>query len=224
MRTGPIRIFRSPRARTALAAATAIITALSVQGCGDTKNTIIRVTPPPPSATALLLSFYRVPSASMEPSLQIGATVYTEPVGSSTLRVGEIVVFHPPVDAGQQICGPTPHQVHEGGEACAHPEAQSSDVKFIKRIVAGPGDVISIVEGHVIQNGTRQADSYTRPCRAQAPECNFPVPIRIFPDHWFLLGDNRGESDDSRFWGPVPTSWIVGVAKWCSAIGTTCRS
>lgn len=30
--------------------------------------------------------------------------------------------------------------------------------------------------------------------------------------HWFLMGDNRGESDDSRFWGPVPTAWIIGTA------------
>ena len=36
--------------------------------------------------------------------------------------------------------------------------------------------------------------------------------IRIPADHWFMMGDNRGESDDSRFWGPVPTGWIVGGA------------
>jgi signal peptidase I len=58
--------------------------------------------------------------------------------------------------------------------------------------------------------GGREADSYIRPCSGVS-ECNFPVPITIPAGDWFLLGDNRGESDDSRFWGPVPTSWIVGV-------------
>ena len=43
------------------------------------------------------------------------------------------------------------------------------------------------------------------------PECNFPTPITIPAGEWFVIGDNRGESDDSRFWGPVPTSWIVGT-------------
>ena len=71
----------------------------------------------------------------------------------------------------------------------------------------------SIVEGHVIRNGTREPDRYIRPCaNPKAPECNFPTPVKIPAGHWFMMGDNRGESDDSRFWGPVPTGWIVGGA------------
>ncbi len=42
--------------------------------------------------------------------------------------------------------------------------------------------------------------------------CNFPKPITIPPDHYFMMGDNRGASDDSRFWGPVPREWIIGKA------------
>jgi signal peptidase I len=44
------------------------------------------------------------------------------------------------------------------------------------------------------------------------PQCSFPTPIKVPPGHWFMMGDNRGESDDSRFWGPVPRSWIIGDA------------
>jgi Signal peptidase, peptidase S26 len=40
---------------------------------------------------------------------------------------------------------------------------------------------------------------------------HFPVPIRVPAGHWFLMGDNRGESIDSRFWGAVPTGWILGA-------------
>jgi signal peptidase I len=38
------------------------------------------------------------------------------------------------------------------------------------------------------------------------------VAITVPAGHWFMMGDNRGESDDSRFWGPVPTGWIIGGA------------
>lgn len=89
-------------------------------------------------------------------------------------------------------------------------------MKFVKRIVAGPSDEIYIGDGHVYRRarGTnvfvREPDPYIRPCGGVA-ECSFPKPIEIPAGHWYMLGDNRGESDDSRFWGPVPTSWIVGV-------------
>ena len=56
----------------------------------------------------------------------------------------------------------------------------------------------------------REKDPYIRECGV-SPECNFPTPIKVAAGEWYLMGDNRGESDDSRFWGPVPRSWIVGV-------------
>jgi signal peptidase I len=45
-----------------------------------------------------------------------------------------------------------------------------------------------------------------------APSCNLPKPIKIPPGYYFMMGDNRGESDDSRFWGPIPRGWIIGKA------------
>ena len=156
---------------------------------------------------------YRIPSGSMEPTLSIGQRVLVNRIDTrfSKPHIGEITVFHPPADATQQLCGSVPHVVKLGGAACAEPEPKKSSVNFIKRIVAGPGDVISIVEGHVIRNGVREKDSYIRECGV-SPECNFPMPIKIPAGHWFMMGDNRGESDDSRFWGPVPTGWIIGQA------------
>jgi signal peptidase I len=162
---------------------------------------------------AFLVKPYRIPSGSMEPTLAVGQRVLVNRVGLGLddPHVGEIVVFHPPKDAQQQVCGPVPHTVRLGGAACSEPEPEYSSVNFIKRIVAGPGDVISIVGGHVIRNGQREKDAYTRPC-SESGECNFPTPIKIPAGHWFMMGDNRGQSDDSRFWGPVPTGWIIGGA------------
>jgi signal peptidase I len=162
---------------------------------------------------AWIIKPYRIPSGSMLPTLAVGQRVLVNRIGMafSEPHVGEVAVFHPPKDAEQQVCGPTPHVIKLGGAVCSEPEPTSSGVNFIKRIVGGPGDVISIVEGHVIRNGKREPDSYIRTC-GSSPECNFPTPVKIPPGHWFMMGDNRGESDDSRFWGPVPTGWIIGGA------------
>jgi signal peptidase I len=162
---------------------------------------------------AFVVKPYKIPSSSMEPTLIPGQRVLVDRVGMhfSTLKVGDIVVFHPPKDAEHEICGPSPHRVQSGGAACSEPIDEPSSENFIKRIVGAPGDVISIREGHVIRNGKPEPDSYIRPC-APGAECNFPTPIKIPPGHWFMMGDNRGESDDSRYWGPVPTGWIIGEA------------
>jgi signal peptidase I len=169
---------------------------------------------------AFIVKPYRIPSGSMEPTLAIGQRVLVDRIGThfSEPHVGEITVFHPPVGAQQEECGPIPHTVKLGGAPCAAPvPKEESSVNFIKRVVAGPGDEIYVSEGHAFLRKPHQAgfhresDSYIRECGA-SPECNFPVPIKIPAGHWFMMGDNRGESDDSRFWGPVPTGWIIGEA------------
>jgi signal peptidase I len=161
---------------------------------------------------AWVIKPYRIPSGSMEPTLHIGQRVLVDRIGThfGDPHVGEIAVFHPPEGATQEVCG-AGQRVSPGGAPCSQPVDKEASVNFIKRIVAGPGDTIKIIEGHVIRNGKREKDSYIRPCPGIS-ECNFPVPIKVPPGHWFMMGDNRGESDDSRFWGPVPTSWIIGGA------------
>jgi signal peptidase I len=168
---------------------------------------------------AFIVKPYRIPSGSMEPTLAIGQRVLVNRLAMdfSTPHVGGIYVFHPPQGAEQEECGPTPHAVNPGGAACAEPVPKKASVNFIKRIVAGPGDEIYVKEGHVFRRAADasrflpEKDSYIEAC-GTSPECNFPKPIKIPPGHWFMMGDNRGNSDDSRFWGPVPTSWIIGQA------------
>ena len=160
---------------------------------------------------AWLVKPYQIPSQSMEPTLDVGQRVlvnrflyhFTDP------GIGDIVVFHPPrgADNGTECGAPHPPR-----QACDTPTKEESDQNFIKRIVAGPGDTLSVREGHPVVNGVEKKDEpYTLPC-GNGGACNLPKQITIPPDHYFMMGDNRGASDDSRFWGPVPRAWIIGKA------------
>ena len=164
---------------------------------------------------AFVVKPYRIPSESMVPTLQVGQRVL---VNRLTARfgepsVGDVTVFHPPVGSEQMPldqCGERmPRQT-----ACDTPTPQESDVNFIKRIVAGPGDTISIVRGRVIRNGKPTSEPFISDTCSNDNgfACTLPRPITIPPGHWFMMGDNRGESDDSRFWGPVPSEWLIGPA------------
>jgi signal peptidase I len=166
---------------------------------------------------AVLVKPYRIPSESMVPTLEIGQRVLVNRLGNrfSDPHVGEIVVFHPPAPANNEGGGHGPSGQcgvdYGDGSPCPKSSPQEADVNFIKRVVAGPGDTIAIRGGRVIRNGRLQKEPFIRPCQP-GEDCDFRKPIRIPPDHWFMMGDNRGQSDDSRFWGPVPKQWIIGGA------------
>jgi len=160
---------------------------------------------------AFLVKPYRIPSESMVPTLQVGQRVLVNRIGArfSDPSVGDVVVFHPPAGAElDNTCGGGPPPE---GQACGRPTADKADVNFIKRVVAGPGDRLAIKNGRVVLNGERQREEFTRPCGG-GEGCNFPREFTIPADHYFMMGDNRGASADSRFWGPVPRKWIIGGA------------
>ena len=128
-------------------------------------------------------------------------------------KIGDIVVFHPPVGAenGKQ-CGNPQTGASNTTAPCDRPVAEESDTNFVKRIVAGPGDRLSIRNGHPVVNGVEATDEdFIRECQPGGA-CNLQTEIVIPDDHYFMMGDNRGESDDSRYWGPVPRDWIIGKA------------
>ena len=145
------------------------------------------------------------------PTLEVGQRVLVNRIGArfSDPQVGDVVVFHPPSGAEQGAkCGggePPPDQV------CLKATPEKAEVNFIKRVVAGPGDRLKIRDGRVILNGKRQKEPFIRPCPVR-DGCDYPREVTIPADHYFMMGDNRGASDDSRFWGPVPRDWIIGGA------------
>ena len=159
-------------------------------------------------AVAFVLAFeaevakpYRVPSSSMEPTLHCakpGAYCegrFDDRVVANRLayalhdpRRGEIVVFTAPKAADR--CSP-----RAGGTA------------FVKRIVGLPGELVSERGGVVYVNGKRLAEPYLDSSRKGHESGRWP---RIAADHYFLLGDNRTRSCDSRKWGTVPRSSLIG--------------
>jgi signal peptidase I len=167
------------------------------------------------SVQAYAVKPYRIPSGSMEPTLQIGDRVlvnrFSHRLGSEP-QLGDIVVFHPPsgADSSPPRCG----EPGEGGGSptpCSRPAQTASSQTFIKRVVGIGGDRIAIRRGHVVRNGMLQRETFVAPCGPGA-ECNMPRAITVPRDDVFLMGDNRGMSEDSRFWGPVPVSWVIGEA------------
>ncbi len=125
-----------------------------------------------------------VPSASMEPTLQIGDRILVQKIGFSLQR-GAIVVFtHPKRDLEPPL-----------------------NEDLVKRIVGLPGETIWSKGNTVYVNGKPLTEPWLPPGTVLG------VPIvkqKIPPGEYFMMGDNRTDSLDSRVWGPIPGSTIVG--------------
>jgi signal peptidase I len=159
---------------------------------------------------------YRIPSASMEPTLEPGQRIlvdrFSHLVGSDP-GLGEITVFNPPKGAETRACGIAGQGPFYSGPGsrrpCSQPTASHSDKAFVKRIVGLPGDTIAVRHGHVIRNGKPAREPFASSC--DAPDCNLGA-VTVPRGSYFLMGDNRGNSIDSRYWGPLPSRWIIGEA------------
>ena len=143
---------------------------------------------------------YRIPSGSMLDTLRPGDRVLVDRVVYHLRdpHRGDIVVFTPPDERG---------------------------VVYIKRIVGVPGDVLVSRDGRLYVNGHRAVEPYVHRTDGRAdPTCALAgggadgtsapwclaEPYTVPPGHYFMMGDNRTDSDDSRDWGTVPRSAIVG--------------
>lgn len=158
---------------------------------------------------AFLVKPFRIPSESMEPSLDVGQRVLVNrlAVRLGTPKRGDIMVFKPPKGADDNVCGAR----HSSESACPRPTSQRSSTNFIKRVVAVGGDRLKILDGRVYLNGRRRKEPFIRP-DTSCGICNLPREITIPKGYFFMMGDNRGESADSREWGPVPEKWMIGKA------------
>lgn len=154
---------------------------------------------------AAVVKPFRIPSASMEPTLKVGQRVLVDRLiyDFRSPHRGDIVVFHPPSRLTCAVAVPASEPCPRGGP---HPSGEY----FVKRVIGLPGERISIHNGHPVIDGRELSDEpYIAPC-GSAQECNMPQAITVPAGHYFVMGDNRGNSDDSRFWGAVPAGWIIG--------------
>jgi signal peptidase I len=165
------------------------------------------------SIQAYAVKPYRIPSGSMEPTLDVGQRVlvnrFSHRIGASP-HVGDIIVFMPPASATDERCG-NGTQGNGSKTPCGRPLPGRGTEAFIKRVVAVGGDTIAIRGGHAIRNGVRAREPFAAACGG-GPDCNFPHAVKVPRGSVFVMGDNRGNSDDSRFWGPVPVSAVIGKA------------
>jgi signal peptidase I len=159
---------------------------------------------------AFLVKPFRIPSESMVPTLAVGQRVLVDRVTPrfSNPGRGDIVVFNPPTGAEEGACGDLGNPADR---PCPEPTSGRSETNFIKRVVGLPGDRVKVIDGEVFVNGRRQAEPFARP-DADCPICDLPQEITVPPGHFFMMGDNRGASADSREWGPVPEDWLIGRA------------
>jgi signal peptidase I len=143
---------------------------------------------------AFALQTFWIPTSSMVPTLGVNDRVLVQKAFFTwhDLREGDIVVFrHPPLD---HCPGP------RGGD-------------LVKRVIALPGQTIYSSGNSVFVNGRLLAEPYLPrydPLGLQVPDASSEHPYRVPPGEFYLLGDNRAISCDSRYWGPIKGSSIVG--------------
>jgi signal peptidase I len=154
------------------------------------------------------LQTYEMPSNAMAPIYVAGSRIEVNQgaYAGAEPQVGDVVVFHPPGGPGKRaVCGTRP----KPGEPCPRPAGTEASRIAIERVVAGPGDTLSIAAGNPVVNGAEESLGVeTQPCGGAA--CDLPRTIRVRAGEYFMLGDNRQTGDDSRSWGPVPVGWIIG--------------
>jgi signal peptidase I len=139
---------------------------------------------------------YYIPSGSMLPTLAVGDRIVVNKLSYHLHGVdrGDIVVFARPPD---EHCGGQP--VND----------------LVKRVIGLPGETISSVDGQVYINDKALNEPWlqqgmpTNPVDSGEP-FDLTHPYKIPPGTYFVMGDNRTASCDSRYWGPIPRSLIVG--------------
>ncbi len=145
----------------------------------------------------LVFQPFSIPSASMVPTLDVGDRILVQKAFFNwhSVREGDIVVFkHPPADTD-----------------CSGP--QGTDL--VKRVIALPGQSIYSSGNEIYVNGRQLPENYlpkVDPLGPAIPGASASDPYQVPAGEFYVLGDNREISCDSRYWGPVKGSTMVGKA------------
>ncbi|MEA5617736.1 signal peptidase I [Cronbergia sp. UHCC 0137] len=130
-----------------------------------------------------------IPSESMFPTLHTGDRLVVEKVSYR---------FHPP-KTGDVVVFQSPPELQSRG--------YDKNQAFIKRVIGLPGQIVNITQGKVYLNGQPITEDYI----AEPPNQPFP-PVKVPENQLFVMGDNRNDSNDSRYWGFLPQENLIGRA------------
>lgn len=147
---------------------------------------------------------FRVEGSSMDPSLEDGQYLLVNKAVYMRINVQGLARFIPSLNgSGVRY----PFHPPRRGEIVVFRFPLNPSRDFVKRVAAGPGETVEIRQGVVFVNGEPLEEPYiTHASNSTRP------PITLGPDEYYVLGDNRRASNDSRDWGPVPLENIIGRA------------
>jgi signal peptidase I len=148
-------------------------------------------------ARTFLIQAFVVPSSSMEDTLLIGDHLLVNKFGNAP--------------HGRFLSDVLPYRRVQRGDIVVFKFPGDPTTDYVKRIVALPGDTVEIRGDAVFVNGVLTAPPAGHGRSGAVREAGV-APFRVLPEEYFAMGDNRGESYDSRSWGPVPAANIKGRA------------
>ena len=150
---------------------------------------------------------FRVEGSSMEPTLQEGQYIIVNRLAYLNFAYEHLEALLPFVDFRDDDGAVFPLQPPDRGDVAIFRYPEDPSLDFVKRVIALPGDTVAIDHGQVYVNGAALDEPYLTQVDYRDME------ERLIPSgSYFVMGDNRRRSDDSRDWGNVPAENFVGRA------------
>ncbi len=146
-----------------------------------------------------LFEAFKIPTPSMESSLMVGDHIIVDKIG-----------FGPRLPFER---GLVPMRDIGRGDVVIFRFEREPEKDYVKRVIGLPGDVVKLEQKRVLVNGQALEESYVQHIdEIIIPERDYLSPVKVPPGHYFVMGDNRDNSADSREWGFVPREQIAGRA------------
>jgi signal peptidase I len=150
---------------------------------------------------------FKIPTGSMEPNLLVG----------DHLLVNKFI-FAPTASTAERVL--LPMRPLQRGDIAVFKFPEEPERDFIKRVIGLPGDTIELKQRQVFINGAKVEEPYAHYLFPQGEGDESTVfdvrerygPVTVPADHYFMMGDNRDNSQDSRYWGFLPAHYVKGRA------------